>query len=81
MEFFSWDMYGVKILVMGTGAILQKFAEWKKSPEEQKAYIKELWQEDPEKYFEWKQYCIDIGALPNLFGHANNPIPIDESKL
>ena len=53
----------------------------KKSPEEQKAYIKKLWQEDPVKYAEWKQYCIDVGALPNLFGHANNPIPIDESNL
>ena len=51
------------------------------SPEEQKAYIKELWQEDPKKYDEWKQYCIDVGALPDLFGHSNNPLPIDESKL
>ena len=53
----------------------------RKSPEEQKAYIKELWQEDPKKYFEWKQYCIDVGALPDLFGTPNNPIHIDESKL
>ena len=53
----------------------------KKSPEEQKAYIKELWQEDSKKYNEWKEKCIRIGALPDLFGHANNPIPIDESKL
>ena len=53
----------------------------RKSPEEQKAYIKELWQKDPKKYYEWKEYCISIGGLPDLFGHANNPIPIDESKL
>lgn len=53
----------------------------KKSPEEQKKYIKKLWQDDPEKYYEWKKKCIRIGALPNLFGNANNPIPIDESKL
>ncbi len=53
----------------------------KKSPEEQKAYIKELWQEDPEKYHEWKEYCISVGGLPNIFGYPNNPIPIDESKL
>ena len=53
----------------------------KMSPEEQKVYIKKLWQEDPEKYYEWKEKCIRIGALPDLFGNANNLIPIDESKL
>ena len=70
-----------KYWLWGLGQYCKSSPNEKKSPEEQKAYIKELWQEDPEKYFEWKQYCIDIGALPNLFGHANNPIPIDESKL
>ena len=53
----------------------------KKSPEEQKARIKELWQNDPRKYYEWKEYCIRVGGLPDLFGTPNNPIPIDESKL
>ena len=52
-----------------------------KNTEEQKAYVKKLWQEDPKKYFEWKEKCIRIGALPDLFGTPNNPIPIDESKL
>ena len=67
---------------MVIGVMLQKFAVWgKKNPEEQKAYIKKLWQEDPEKYYEWKEICISIGALPDLFGHSINPIPIDESKL
>ena len=53
----------------------------KKSPEEQKARIKELWQKNPEKYYGWKDFCISVGALPNLLGYPNNPIPIDESKL
>ena len=53
----------------------------RKSPNEQKAYIKKLWQEDPKKYHEWKEKCIRISALPNLFGTPNNPISIDESKL
>ena len=51
------------------------------SSEEQKAHVKKLWQEDPKKYYEWKEKCIRISALPNLFGTPNNPIPIDESKL
>ena len=45
------------------------------------AHVKELWQEDPEKYFEWKEWCIRLDRLPDFFGTKDNPIPIDESKL
>lgn len=52
------------------------------SYEEQKAHVKKLWQEDPKKYYEWKElYCIPSNLLPNFFGTRDNPIPIDESKL
>ena len=52
------------------------------SHEEQKVYVKKLWQEDPKKYYEWKeQYCIRFNMLPDFFGTRDNPIPIDESKL
>ena len=46
-----------------------------------KAYIKKLWQDDPKKYFEWKEWCIELDQLPDFFGTSDNPIPIDESKL
>ena len=46
-----------------------------------KAHVKKLWQEDPEKYTEWKNWCIELDRLPDFFGTADNPIPIDESKL
>lgn len=49
--------------------------------EAQKKYIKKLWQEDPKKYFEWKEFCIRNNQLPEFFGTRDNPIPIDESKL
>lgn len=49
--------------------------------EGKKKYAKMLWQEDPKRYEEWKNFCIDLGALPDFFGTADNPIPIDESKL
>ena len=49
--------------------------------EGKKKHIKKLWQEDPEKYLEWKHRCIELGQLPDFFGTADNPIPIDESKL
>ena len=51
------------------------------TPEEQKEYIKKLWQEDSLKYFQWKDYCIRCNVFPDLFGTRDNPIPIDESKL
>ena len=52
------------------------------SPDDQKAYVKKLWQEDPKKYSEWKEdYCIRLNRLPDFFGTRDNPIPIDESKL
>ena len=52
------------------------------SYEEQKAHVKKLWREDPEKYYEWKEECcIRLSMLPDFFGTADNPIPIDESKL
>ena len=51
------------------------------SDEEQKTYIKKLWLEDPEVYYEWKEYCIELSKLPELFGTKDNPIHIDESKL
>lgn len=49
--------------------------------EGKKAHVKKLWQEDPEKYYEWKEYCIRYNRLPDFFGTCDNPIPIDESKL
>ncbi len=49
--------------------------------DEKKARIKELWLEDPEAYYEWKDECIELGELPELFGTRDNPIHIDESKL
>ena len=49
--------------------------------EEQKAYVKKLWQENPVKYNEWKEFCIKYDQLPDFFGTSDNPIPIDESKL
>lgn len=49
--------------------------------EDQLKFIKELWQEDPQKYYEWKGECMKLGDLPELFGTPENPIPIDESKL
>ena len=52
-----------------------------KDPEEQKKYAKKLWQEDSEKYYEWKKFCMEAGQLADFFGTIDNPIPIDESKL
>ena len=49
--------------------------------EGKKAHIKELLQKDPEKYYEWKEWCIRLNRLPDFFGTRDNPIPIDESKL
>lgn len=49
--------------------------------ESQKEYVKKLWEEDPKKYEEWKNFCIELSLLPDFFGTADNPIPIDESKL
>ena len=49
--------------------------------DDQKKYIKKLWLENPEKYYEFKDECIYLGRFPNLFGTCDNPIPIDESKL
>lgn len=46
-----------------------------------KAYVKKLWEEDPEKYYEWKAWCIELDQLPDFFGTSENPIDIDESKL
>ncbi len=33
------------------------------------------------KYYEWKEWCIDLDVLPDFFGTHDNPIDIDESKL
>ena len=46
-----------------------------------KAHVKELWEEDPKTYAEWKKWCIELNRLPDFFGTRDNPIPIDESKL
>lgn len=46
-----------------------------------RAHVKKLWQEDPVKYYEWKEFCIRAESLPDFFGTYDNPIPIDESKL
>ena len=51
------------------------------SYEEQKVYVKKLWQEDPKKYYEWKEFCIWYNRLPEFFGTRDNPKEIDESKL
>ena len=51
------------------------------SYEDQKAYAKKLWQDNPKKYYEWKEECIRLDQLPDFFGTHDNPIPIDESKL
>ena len=54
----------------------------KKSFEEQKAYIKKLWQEDSKKYYEWKElFVMKHNLLPDFFGTRDNPKEIDESKL
>ena len=52
-----------------------------RTPEEQKKYAKQLWQENPKKYYEWKEFCIRRNALPDFFGTRDNPIPVDETKL
>ena len=31
-----------------------------------KDYIKKLWQEDPKKYYEWKNWCIRLNRLPDF---------------
>ena len=49
--------------------------------EGKKKYAKKLWEEDPKKYYEWKEWCIDLDVLPDFFGTHDNPIDIDESKL
>lgn len=49
--------------------------------EAQKEYVKKLWQDDPEKYFQWKEFCIQSGQLTDFFGTVDNPISIDESEL
>jgi hypothetical protein len=46
-----------------------------------KDHIKKLWQENPEKYYEWKNWCIQLNRLPDFFGTRDNPKEIDESKL
>ncbi|PWB84778.1 hypothetical protein MBBWO_15440 [Methanobrevibacter woesei] len=49
--------------------------------EDQKKHVKKLWKEDPKKYYEWKEWCIEWNQLPSFFGTHDNPIDIDESKL
>ena len=49
--------------------------------EDQKKHVKKLWKEDPKKYYEWKEWCIEWNQLPSLFSTHDNPIDIDESKL
>lgn len=49
--------------------------------EGKKAHIKKLWQEDPKKYYEWKEWCIRLNRLPDFFGTRDNPIDINESEL
>lgn len=44
-------------------------------------YIKELYLKDSEKYFEWKEWCMELDQLPDIFGTIDNPLPFDESKL
>lgn len=49
--------------------------------EGKKSHVKKLGNDDPKKYFEWKEWCIRLNRLPEFFGTRDNPIPIDESKL
>ena len=49
--------------------------------EGKKSHVKKLWNDDPKKYFEWKEWCIRLNRLPEFFGTRDNPIHIDESKL
>lgn len=51
------------------------------SYEDQKAHAKKLWQEDPKKYYEWKEECIRLDQWPDFFGTHDDSILIDESKL
>lgn len=53
----------------------------KMNDSEIRAFVKKLWQEDPEKYYEWKEYCIELDRLLEFFGTHDNPKEIDESKL
>ena len=46
-----------------------------------KAHVKKLWMDESEKYYEWKNRCIELESLPDFFGTRDNRIPIDESKL
>ena len=46
-----------------------------------KEHVKKLWQENPETYYEWKDWCIQLNRLPDFFGTRDNPIPIVESEL
>ena len=49
--------------------------------EEKKSHIKKLWKENPQKYFEWKDWCIRLNQLPDFFGTRDNPSFIDESNM
>ena len=51
------------------------------SDDEKKEYIKRLFQEGPDKYFEWKAWCIRCDRLPDIFGTHDNLKDSDESKL
>ena len=51
------------------------------SHDNQLEYLKGLWQEDPKKYYEWKEECIEMGELSDLFGTKDNPTSLDESNL
>lgn len=49
--------------------------------EGKKNHIKKLYEEDPVAYLEFKNFCMELNELPDIFGTHDNPIPIDESKL
>ena len=53
----------------------------KMSPSDRLKYIKKLWLDNPSAYKEWKEECLQLNQLPELFGTHDNPILIDESKL
>ena len=60
----------------------QVVAKIKNLPDDEKMeYIKNLFLEDPDKYFEWKAWCIRCDRLPDIFGTRDNPKDFDESKL
>ena len=77
-----WLQYLTVIMDISKGNPLKVRRMKKMNDSEIRAFVKKLWQEDPKKYYEWKEdYCIRLNRLPEFFGTRDNPKEIDESKL